>query len=140
MSVDIMKAVYARLVVNIGDTGTNPLKVLVGTRIHAIDAPARTTLPLAVYTMDSVDTESFFGANKIRQVGNFTVTVYAKAESGADSIVDIEQTVFDLLDQVDVTVTNHDRGYIRNLSRGVPELDGEIFRTDSTFEIVAAVM
>lgn len=138
MSVQIMKAVYARLIANVGDTGTNPLKDAVSNRIYAIEAPAREPLPLVVYTLDSLDTEHFFGGVK-RQIGNFTVSVYAKAESGADSIVDMEELAFSHLDQSAVTVVNHDRGYIRNLTRGVPELDGEVFRADSTFEIVAAI-
>ena len=137
MSVNIMKAVYARLTYDAGG-GTNPLRTAVSNRIYAIDAPARTPLPLVVYSLDSVDTERFFGG-VVREIGSFTITIYAKSDSGADSIVDIEKLVFDLLDQEAVTVTGHDRGYIRNLSRGVPELDGEVFRTDTTFEIVAAI-
>jgi hypothetical protein len=137
MSVDLMKAIYTRLTYDAG-SGTNPLRTAVSDRIYAIEAPARTTLPLVVYSIDSVDTERFFGG-VVREIGSFTVSAFAKSESGADSIVDTEKLVFDLLDQQGVTVTNHDRGYIRNLSRGVPELDGEAFRVDSTFEIVAAI-
>ena len=138
MSVDLMKAVYARLTYDLDASGTNPLRTAVSDRIFAIEAPARTTLPLVVYSFDSVDTERFFGGN-VREIGSFTVSVFTKAEAGADSIVDIEKLVYENLDQIDVVVTNHDRGYIRNLSRGVPELDGEAFRADSTFEIVAAI-
>ena len=137
MSVELMKSIYARLTYNAGDD-TNPLRTAVTDRIFAIEAPARTTLPLVVYSFDSVDTERFFGG-VVRETGSFTVTVFAKSDDGADSIVDTEQLVFDLLDQVAVTVTGHDRGYIRNLSRGVPELDGEAFRSDSTFEIIAHI-
>ena len=137
MSVDLMKAIYARLTYDAGSS-TNPLRTAVSDRIFAIEAPARTTLPLVVYSFDSVDTERFFGGN-IREIGSFTVSVFTKAEAGADSIVDMEKLIFENLDQIDVVVANHDRGYIRNLSRGVPELDGEAFRADSTFEIVAAI-
>ena len=55
-------------------------------------------------------------------------------------LVDIEKQVADLLDQQDLTVDNHDRGVVRTLSRGTPETDGEVFRVDSSFEIVSAVM
>ena len=138
MSVDLMKAIYARLTYHLDSSGTNPLRTAVSDRIFAIEAPARTTLPLVVYSFDSVDTERFFGGN-VREIGSFTVSVFTKAEAGADSIVDMEKLIFENLDQIDVVVANHDRGYIRNLSRGVPELDGEAFRADSTFEIVAAI-
>lgn len=136
MSVDLMKAIYARLTYDLDDSGTNPLRTAVSDRIFAIEAPARTTLPLVVYSVDNVNTERFFGG-VVKQTAGFTVSVFAKSESGADSIVDTEELVFDLLDQTSTTVTNHDRGYIRNVTRGVPELDGEAFRTDTTFEMVA---
>ena len=135
MSVDLMKAIYARLTYDAG-SGTNALRTAVSDRIYAIEAPARTTLPLVVYSVDSVNTERFFGG-VVKQTAGFTVSVFAKSESGADSIVDTEELVFDLLDQTSVSVTNHDRGYIRNVTRGVPELDGEAFRTDTTFEMIA---
>jgi hypothetical protein len=135
MSVDLMKAIFARLTYDAGDN-TNPLRTAVSDRIYAIEAPARTTLPLVVYSVDNVNTERFFGG-VVKQTAGFTVSVFAKSESGADSIVDTEELVFDLLDQTSVTVTNHDRGYIRNVTRGVPELDGEAFRTDTTFEMIA---
>jgi hypothetical protein len=85
-----MKAIYTRLTYDAG-SGTNPLRTAVSDRIYAIEAPARTTLPLVVYSIDSVDTERFFGG-VVREIGSFTVSAFAKSESGADSIVDTEKT------------------------------------------------
>jgi len=138
MSVDLMKAVYARLVADTGG-GTNPLRTSVSDRIFALEAPARSSFPLVIYTMDPPDVDHFFGG-KSRQSATFTVTIFGKVELGPDALVDIEKQVADLLDQQDLTVDNHDRGVVRTLSRGTPETDGEVFRVDSSFEIVSAVM
>jgi len=133
MSVEFMKTVYSRLTYDAGSS-TNPLRTAVGDRIYAIEAPASAALPLVVYSMDSVDTERYFGGNTMN-IGSFTVTVYAAADAGADSILDIEQLVHDILDQQDLVVAGHDRGYVTNISRGVPELNGEVYRSDSSFQM-----
>lgn len=135
MSVDLMKAVYARLTA-VTDGGTNPVRTSVSDRIYALEAPARSAFPLIIYTMDPPDVDHFFGG-KSRQTATFTVTIFGKVESGPDAMVDIEKQVADLLDQQSLSVDNHDRGFVRVLSRGTPETDGEVFRVDTSFEIVA---
>ena len=86
--------------------------------------------------LDTPDTERFF-SGVVRTTATFTVTVFGKTQAGADALADIDRKVFDLLDQVEVAVIGHDRGYIRGVSRGAPTIEGEYLRLDSTFQIVA---
>lgn len=135
MSVYLMRAIYGRLTADTGG-GTNPVRTAVSDRIYALEAPASSTLPLIVYSLDTPDTERFF-SGVVRTTATFTVTVFGKTQAGADALADIDRKVFDLLDQVEVAVTDHDRGYIRGVSRGAPTIEGEYLRLDSTFQIVA---
>ncbi len=135
MSVYLMRAIYGRLTA-VTDAGTNPVRTAVSDRIYALEAPASSTLPLIVYSLDTPDTERFF-SGVVRTTATFTVTVFGKTQAGADALADIDRKVFDLLDQVEVAVTEHDRGYIRGVSRGAPTIEGEYLRLDSTFQIVA---
>lgn len=130
-----MRAIYGRLTA-VTDAGTNPVRTAVSDRIYALEAPASSTLPLIVYSLDTPDTERFF-SGVVRTTATFTVTVFGKTQAGADALADIDRKVFDLLDQVEVAVTDHDRGYIRGVSRGAPTIEGEYLRLDSTFQIVA---
>jgi hypothetical protein len=131
----LMRGFYSRLNADTGSS-TNPVRTAVSDRIYAVEAPASSTLPLVVYSMDSPDTERFF-SGIVRSRALFTVSVFGKVELGPDAVADIDRKVFDLLDQQAVTVTGHDRGYIRGVSRGTPTAEGEYFRSDSTFELVA---
>ena len=83
-----------------------------------------------------MQTTRFFGG-RVQQRGSIAVGVFAKAESGPDSIVDIEKLLFNHLDEVDLTVADHDRGFVRNLTRGTPSVDDELIQIESTFEITA---
>ena len=131
MTVELMKAIYTRLT---GDS--NSFASAVGNRIYAIQAPASTAFPLAIYSMESVDTQRFFDG-RVQQRGTVVVAIFIKAEAGADSIVDTEKLLFDRMDEVNVSVDNHDRGFIRGVTRGTPSIGGELLQVESVFEIVA---
>lgn len=131
MTVELMKAIYTKLT-----GGSNSFTTAVSDRIYAVEAPANTTFPLAVYSLESVDTQRFFDG-RVQQRGSVVVAIFDIADNGADSIVDKEKLLFDLLDDVDLTVENHDRGYIRGVNRGTPSIDGELLQVETTFEITA---
>jgi len=135
MSNYLMRGFYSRLNADTGSS-TNPVRTAVTDRIYAVEAPASSTLPLVVYSMDSVDTERFF-SGIVRSTAIFMVTSFSKVEAGPDAATDLDRKVFDLMDQQTVTVTGHDRGYIRGVTRGTPIAEGEYFRVDSTFQLVA---
>mgnify|MGYP003108595554 CR=1 FL=1 len=131
MTVELMKAVYGKLT-----GGSNSFTTGLGGRIFAVEAPANTAFPLAIYAMESVDTQRFFDG-RVQQRGSISVAIFDKAEAGADSIVDKEKLLFDLMDEASVSVDNHDRGYIRGVTRGTPSIDGELLQVESIFEITA---
>jgi hypothetical protein len=133
MSVEFSKAIYTRLMHDAGG-GTNPLRTLVSDRIFAIEAPAQTALPLVVYAVMGSQTSRDFGGT-VKEVVQVSVTMFGKAEDGADAILDIEDAAFDLLDQRTLAVSSYDRGYMRNISRGSAILNGEYFSVESVFQI-----
>ncbi len=133
MSVRMLRAFYARLVATTDGGSSNPVKDAVGSRIHALEAPASSALPLIVFDIASTSTEGFFDGNQ-RTEATFDVTIFAKTEAGIDSVGVIEEKVFELLhDQNLVATGDLDRAYVRCVSRGVPQIEGEFLRVDSTF-------
>lgn len=133
MSIELLKAVYAKLT-----SGTNAFKTAVGSRIYANEAPARSTLPLAIYAFDAPMVERTF-SGKHRETATFSVTVYVLASAGVAAASDIEKDLFSLMDDTVLTgLTGYDRAVVHCLDRGVPEADGEAFRVDSRYQIIAA--
>ena len=133
MSVELLKAVYARLT-----SGSNDFETAVGGRIYFTEAPARSALPLAVYAFDAPMVERTFGGIH-RETASFTVTIYSPVSSGVEAASDIESDLFALLDnQILTGLTGYDRGVVDCLDRGVPEADGEAYRVDSRYQIIAA--
>jgi len=138
MSDALMEGFYNRLVSNDGGTPPdyNDLYDAVGGRIFAFEAEPSETLPLIVYTMNDPVTERYFGG-KVRSRAVFTVTVFGKAQSGLQAVTDISEKAYAHLNGQAVTVSAHDRGVLRGLTRGGPAVEGEYVRSDSTFEMVA---
>ena len=119
-----------------GLTTSNAFRTSVGARIRLLVAPSNSALPLATYSIDQPTTEHFFGGSR-KQTATFTVSIFDKAESGADAMLGYEAQLFALFDNTELTISGHSRGYSRSLNRGAPELEGEYLRCDSRFEIMA---
>ena len=140
----LMRSIFARLdatnyILGGGSTGlsvTNAFRASMGGRIRAVVAPSNSTLPLATFDLEPPSTEHFFGGKR-KQTAEFSVSIFDKAEVGADVMLGYESSLFLLFDNTELVVSGHDRGFSRSLTRGVPELDGEYLRVDSVFEIVA---
>jgi len=138
MTVELMKAVYGRLVSNDGASPPdyNDFYDAVGGRVYALEGPANATFPLCIYNLQGIDTNRFFDG-RVQQIGSISVAIFNKAESGPDSIVDIEKLLFEHMDEESLVVANHDRGFVRGVTRGVPQIDDELIQIESTFQIVA---
>ena len=130
MTVELMKAVYTKL------NSDGDFKTAVGGRIYAVQGPPDTAFPLCIYTLEDVNTQRFF-SGKVQQRGVVSVVIFAKSDSGPDSIVDIEKLLFNLLDEQSLAVTGHDRGFVRGITRGTPSIDGELLTLESTFEMIS---
>ena len=64
------------------------------------------------------------------------VSLFGKTEAGIDALGLIEEKVYTLMHDQDLTVdSNYDRAYVRSVTRGSPTNDGEYLRIDSTFTI-----
>ena len=134
MSLDVSRAFYSRLKVDLGDS-TNPVRTSVGDRIFAIEAPASSTLPLLVFNVSGSSVTNYFGGNSFVQA-TVEVSLFGKTEAGVDALATIEAQVHKLVHGQTVTgLPNFDRATIRASSRGTPTLEGEYLRVDSTFII-----
>lgn len=132
----LMSAIYTRLIEADAGPTPNPLMAAVSNRIFALQAPASSDLPLVVYSIDAPDTSRFFGGN-VRIEATVVVSVFNKLDAGPKAIADLDDKVDAQLDKKFVTVTGVGRGYIRNVQRGAPSIEGEYLRSDSTFIIEA---
>tara|TARA_R100001460_G_scaffold23359_4_gene47101 strand:+ start:294 stop:728 length:435 start_codon:yes stop_codon:yes gene_type:complete len=135
MSVDITRAFYSAITANVGDTGTNPVKTSVGSRIFALEAPASSALPLLVFSVSGSTASNYFdGASMVQ--ATVQVSIFGKTEAGVDALSLVEAQVYALIHDETVTgLPNLDRATIRSSSRGTPTLEGEYLRVDSTFII-----
>ncbi len=138
MSVEVLKAVYNKLVSQTGDPAAyNSFHIALGGRIYATIAPPDTVFPFCVFEMSAPDVEHFFG-NLKRLTATLDVHVFDKTDKGVDSLMDIETLLFDLLDDTDLATTGFDRSRVRTLSRGSVNFDSEeVYGFNSTFEIIA---
>jgi len=135
VSVVVMKSVYAFMVADV-DGAANPFEAAVGSRISYAEAPSGTDLPLAVYTMDPpVIERSFSGDTK--HTSNLTVSIITEKALGPDAAADIENLLFARMQGATLSATGFDRVLVRCTDRGTPEVDGEAFRIDSSFEVIA---
>lgn len=134
MSVRLMRTFYSRLTADTGG-GTNPVRTAVSDRIYQAEAPASSALPLIVFAFTgSTSTNDFDGNSKV--TATVDVTIFGKTEAGIDALALIEEKVHTLMNNQDLTVdSNYDRAYVRSVSRGSANLDGEYLRVDSTFTI-----
>tara|TARA_R110000796_G_scaffold199178_1_gene315426 strand:- start:98 stop:532 length:435 start_codon:yes stop_codon:yes gene_type:complete len=135
MSRELARAFYLRLTAVTADS-TNPVRTAVSDRIFALEAPISSELPLAVWTMNSASSSSFFGGSTQVQA-SIDLSLFGKAEAGVDALAGIEASAFALLHDQNITsgLSAFDRAYIRCETRGVPALEGEFLRVDSTFII-----
>lgn len=135
MSRELARAFYARLTADTGG-GTNPVRTSLSDRIYALEAPVSSAVPLAVWSMNSASSSSFFGGNTHVQA-TVDLSIFGKTELGLDTLAGIEAQAFALLHDQTITagLTAFDRAYIRSDSRGTPTLEGEFLRVDSTFII-----
>ncbi len=132
----LLTAVYNRLVAITDGGSSNPLRDSVGNRIYQIEAPASSALPLVVFALTEVSVTHSFGGRE-HVTGTLNVSVIGKTENGVAALADIESEVFTLLDLIDTAGTGYDRVHFRTTERGVPVVEGEYLRLDSSLELVA---
>jgi hypothetical protein len=129
---NVVDAIYTKLA---SATGAGSFHALVFGRYYHVEAPQNTAFPLAVYTLESVDNEDQFGGSRILR-GAVTFDIYCEAKAGAATAMDIEEALFTLLDQQDLTGSSpYGTVTLQCLARGVPSATDEFIVIISSYSI-----
>ena len=132
-----MKAVAAAIHTRLGSsTGAGSFHALVSGRYYHVEAPQNTAFPLVVWTLEGIENEDQFDASRILR-GTVTFDIYCEAKAGAAVAMDIEEALYTLLDQQNLTVSGGTYGTtaMQCISRGVPSATDEFIVMTTTYSI-----
>ena len=132
-----MKAVAAAINTRLASAqGAGSFHALVGGRYYHVEAPQNTAFPLAVWTLEGIENEDQFDASRILR-GTVTFDIYCEAKAGAAVAMDIEEALYTLLDQQNLTVGGGTYGTtaMQCISRGVPSATDEFIVMTTTYSL-----
>jgi hypothetical protein len=132
-----MKAVAAAINTRLASAqGAGSFHALVGGRYYHVEAPQNTAFPLAVWTLEGIENEDQFDASRILR-GTVTFDIYCEAKAGAAVAMDIEEALYTLLDQQNLTVGGGTYGTtaMQCISRGVPSATDEFIVMSTTYSL-----
>ena len=132
-----MKAVAAAIHTRLGSsTGAGSFYALVSGRYYHVEAPQNTAFPLAVWTLEGIENEDQFDASRILR-GSVTFDIYCEAKGGAAAAMDIEEALYTLLDQQNLSVSGGTYGTtaMQCISRGVPSATDEFIVMTTTYSL-----
>ena len=132
-----MKAVAAAIHTRLGSsTGAGSFHALVSGRYYHVEASQNTAFPLAVWTLEGIENEDQFDASRILR-GTVTFDIYCEAKAGAAAAMDIEEALYTLLDQQNLTVSGGAYGTtaMQCISRGVPSATDEFIVMSTTYSL-----
>jgi hypothetical protein len=129
---NVVKAIYDRLA-SAQSAGT--FHALVVGRYYHVEAPQNTAFPLAVFTLESVDNEDQFGGSRILR-GTVTFDIFVEARTGAAVAMDIEEALFTLLDQQELSGTSpYGSLTLQCIARGVPSATDEFIVISTSYSL-----
>ena len=131
-----MKAVAAAIHTRLGSaTGAGSFHALLSGRYYHVEAPQNTAFPMAVWALEGVDNEDQFGGSRILR-GTVSFDMYCEARTGAAACMDIEEALFSLLDQQDLsTASPYGTLSMQCISRGVPSATDEFIVMTTTYSL-----
>lgn len=129
---ELVAAIYTKLA---SATGSGTFHALLSGRYYHLEAPQNTAFPLSVYTISGIDNEDQFGGSRINR-GTLSFDIYCEAKAGAAVAMDIEEALFTLLDQTDLTPSGtYGTLRVQCVSRGVPSVGDEFYIISPTYAI-----
>ena len=132
-----MKAVASAINTRLASAqGAGSFHALVSGRYFHVEAPQNTAFPLAVWTLEGIENEDQFDASRILR-GTVTFDIYCEAKAGAAVAMDIEEALYTLLDQQNLTVGGGAYGTtaMQCISRGVPSATDEFIVMSTTYSL-----
>lgn len=129
----IIAAIYTKLA---SVTTAGSFHALVGGRYYHVEAPQNTAFPVCVYRLTDIINDDRFGGSRInRSLVSFTT--YCEAKAGADVALDIDEALFNLLDQQVLAVSGSTYGNlnVQCMMRGAPYASEEFIILNSTYSL-----
>ncbi len=139
MSQVVLSSIYDRIKT---PTSAGSIHALVSGRIYQIEGPQSLTLPALVFAIESNDTETYFGQSvKSMQTLDvrFTILFPATAASAVSTAMAVEAALFARLNRAAITPADATYTSIDTyaLSRGVPDIDEDFIRIETTYRCIA---
>jgi hypothetical protein len=130
---DVAAAIYTKLA---SVTSAGSFHALVGGRYYLMEAPQNTGFPLSVYSIGGMDNEDQFSGSRVLR-GSLSFDIYCEAKTGAAVVMDIEEALFNLLDQQTLTVSGSTYGSVtlQCLARGLPAASDEFIVVSPAFSL-----
>lgn len=129
---EIPAAIYTKLA---SATGAGTFHALLSGRYYHMEAPQNTAFPLSVFVIDSAENDDQFGGSRIMR-GSVTFDIYCEAKAGAAVAMDIEEALFALLDQTQLTTGgSYGALTLQCVSRGVPSVSDEFIVMTTTYSL-----
>ena len=118
----IADAIYTRL--SAVQTGGS-FHALVGGRYYHLTGPQNIEFPNAIYAFDGFENADQFDGSRILS-GAVTFDIYCEAKGGISVCMDIEEALYTLLDQQQLSVSSpYGTLSVQCISRGVPSFSDE---------------
>lgn len=118
----IVDAIYTRLA---SVTSAGSFHALLDGRYYHLTGPQNVAFPNCVYSLDGFENLDQFNGSRILN-GAVTFDIYCEAKGGISVCMDIEEALFVLLDQQNLTVTApYGPLAVQCISRGVPSFNDE---------------
>lgn len=129
----INTAIYTKLVAS---KGVDTFYADVGGRIFENEGQDDSALPLLVYEITSAGTSNVMDGKEIVQAVA-TFTLYGHKRLGNAALGSIEEKLYALMNDVDLTVAGYDRGVVLATSRDIRQNFDDVLSSQSVYKIEA---
>jgi hypothetical protein len=135
----VLTSIYDRIK---SPTSAGSIHALVSGRIYQLDGPQGLTLPALIFGIENNDTATYFGQSvKSMQTLDvlFTILFPSNAASAVVTAMEVEAAIFARLNRVSITPSDASYTSIETyaLSRGVPQIDEDFIRIETTYRCLA---
>lgn len=128
----LVDAIYDKLS-SVQSAGT--FHALLNGRYYHLSGPQNVAFPNCVYSLDAVENMDQFNGSRIL-TGSVSFDIFCEAKAGLVVCMDIEEALFGLLDQQNLTVTApYGEMALQCVSRGVPSFNDEFVVLTTSYSI-----
>ena len=128
----LVDAIYSKLG-SVQSGGT--FHALLNGRYYHLSGPQNVAFPNCVYSLDSVENMDQFDGSRTL-MGSVTFDIFCEAKAGVSVCMDIEEALFSLLDQQNLSVSApYGEMAMQCVARGVPSFNDEFIVLTTSYSI-----